>query len=273
MEPFLAPSVGELVAVRSFAGQDVVIFGAQADLLLHFPLEGRFMRFAAVDPALGELPGADWRDPLTNQNLPGGILKNSGDIRAKSDNLKFRHGGKPDPLSCKVKTVFFNPKTIFFFVAVVSLLWGGWLWRLWQPQRQVELHQRHLLDAVETRQWKRFDAMIADDFRTAGDYDKSTLSREAREFSRHFFVFMEITDHDTKVTLPEISDHTRPEAEVECVLTLDGKGSGLVDLIKEEVNSRKEPYRFRWRRQSWKPWDWQLIEAGHPLLEKYQGSF
>jgi hypothetical protein len=42
----------------------------------------------------------------------------------------------------------------FYAGLIVALVWGGWLAFLWQPERQVELHNVHLLEQIEKRDWK-----------------------------------------------------------------------------------------------------------------------
>ncbi|HEY1583637.1 MAG TPA: hypothetical protein VGF73_11125 [Chthoniobacterales bacterium] len=37
--------------------------------------------------------------------------------------------------------------------------------------------------------------------------------------------------------------------------------------IIEWVNSLTTPFELRWRRESWKPWDWKLVEVRNPGLE------
>ena len=44
----------------------------------------------------------------------------------------------------------------------------------------------------------------------------------------------------------------------------EGEISGM---IKERVNSLKEPFTLEWRRGSAKPWDWKLVRVSNPELE------
>ena len=42
----------------------------------------------------------------------------------------------------------------FYAGLVVAVIWGIYLFRLWQPERQIELHNVHLLEQIEKHNWK-----------------------------------------------------------------------------------------------------------------------
>ncbi|HWL51712.1 MAG TPA: hypothetical protein VNQ90_04710 [Chthoniobacteraceae bacterium] len=158
-------------------------------------------------------------------------------------------------------------KALLPAVLAVLLLWSGYCLWLWQPERQVALHQRHLLDAIERRQWNALRDFLADDFEDAQGHDKVWVLKESREMLRHFHIFLTIEDRDTTHLLPERTDGSGPVvAKVHSLLRIDGRGSALVDEIKRRVNATDEPFEFHWRKSGWKPWEWQLVYVTHPLL-------
>jgi len=161
---------------------------------------------------------------------------------------------------------FLKTRAFLAVAAALLLLWVGYCIRLWQPERQVALHQRHLLDAVEQRRWNALREFLADDFEDAVGHNKASVLMESRELMRHFFVFLTIEDHDTTILLNPPDDGGRATGEVRTLLRIDGRGTALVDEIKRRVNANQDRFEFRWRKKGWKPWEWELIHATHPLL-------
>ena len=73
-----------------------------------------------------------------------------------------------------------HPGTVNFrngFLAglVVAVIWGVWLVRIWQPDRQVELHSLHFLEAIEKKNWKTAAEFINDDYQDRWGNDRSPL--------------------------------------------------------------------------------------------------
>ena len=130
---------------------------------------------------------------------------------------------------------------------------------LWQPQRQVELHQRHFLMAAQDRQWGKFDSFFGDDFRTPAGQDRAWALQQSHEVLRQF-IALEIRTSNPQSTI------TGDTAHVSNVLHIEGSGTQLAGMAKSAVNQSTAPFAFTWKRKSWKPWDWQLISVDHPLL-------
>ena len=131
---------------------------------------------------------------------------------------------------------------------------------LWQPARQLQLHQANLLRAVEKRNWERFARFIADDYSDRWGHDKEFVLRESREVFRQFLF---LTVHH-EVRAMQILDQ---KGTVVARIELAGSGGPLADLARGRVNALSEPFTFRWRQRSWKPWDWQLVEVDQPELD------
>jgi len=142
---------------------------------------------------------------------------------------------------------------LLFVLIFLRCLW------LWQPERQVLLHQDHLLDAAEIRNWKRFDQFIANNYADRWGHDKAFLVRESSEVLRQFFG---LTIKRDRVECRVQGDR----ATVLDHLKLEGKGTPIAVLAASTVNELQEPFSFEWKRQSWKPWDWVLISADQPQL-------
>lgn len=134
------------------------------------------------------------------------------------------------------------------------------LW-LWQPARQMELHQARLLDAAENKSWARFGDFIAPGYSDRWGHDKAFITRESREWLRQFFT-LTILREGVSVEIP---GGTR--GVVRARLRLERNGTPLAQMAQDEVNAVTEPWIFEWTRQSWKPWDWQLTRADNPRLD------
>ena len=131
---------------------------------------------------------------------------------------------------------------------------------LWQPERQVRLHQLHLLQSVEDRDWPRFADFIDDQYSDRWQHDKSFVTKESREVFRQFIW----------VTIQQQNDVIRMEngtATVAARLIVAGSGGPLGEMVKQRVNGLAAPFVFQWRNRSWKPWDWRLVQFDQPELE------
>lgn len=159
---------------------------------------------------------------------------------------------------------FHNAKFPFLCGVVLALILGVRCIRLWQPERQIELHQAHLLTALGDRHWKKVDRFIAPTFTDRVGHDKAWVLRESREVLRQFIAL------DIKAIDPEIEPlAATPEiGVVRSRLQIIGTGSPIANYAKETVNSSTHPFLFTWKRQSWKPWDWQLTTLDQPILDQ-----
>ena len=137
--------------------------------------------------------------------------------------------------------------------------------QLWQPARQVRLHQRHLLRAVEKRNWPAVGRFIGAEYRDRWGHDKENLIGRTTEVFGQFLLCHLVGEERTL----SVAGGTGIIAEK---ITLGGTGSPLADYAKERVNALTEPFTFKWVHRGWKPWEWQLIECDHPRLEIEAGG-
>lgn len=139
------------------------------------------------------------------------------------------------------------------FVAVIFLA------VLWQPDRQVRLHQLHFLRSLEKRDWPRFATFVSEQYSDRWQHDKAFLLREPREVFRQFIV-LGIEQEERSLFV------AGGKGRIAAKLTITGNGGPFAELAKQRVNALAEPFTFRWVKQSWKPWDWQLVEVDQPEL-------
>jgi len=100
-----------------------------------------------------------------------------------------------------------------------------------------------------------------DGFRTSSGLDKTTTLQLANEALRPF-LSLQIVDSDTEATLDGNT------AQVRSILRIQGNGMALAEAVKMAVNQSNEPFKFTWKHASWKPWDWRLVGAEHPLISR-----
>ena len=131
---------------------------------------------------------------------------------------------------------------------------------LWQPARQVRLHQRHLLKSVEKRNWQAVGKFIGAEYRDRWEHDKeNVIGQSAQVFGQ--FLFCNITAEEHSLALADGA------GAIGVRLTLGGTGGPIAEYAKQRVNSLTEPFVFKWAHRSWKPWDWELIAVDQPQLD------
>ncbi|MEO7932288.1 MAG: hypothetical protein ABIT76_03920 [Chthoniobacterales bacterium] len=123
--------------------------------------------------------------------------------------------------------------------------------KLWQPRRQIELHQKNLLTALEDRNWSRIKGKLAANYSDRFGHNRETALNDLREVLRQFFAVTIHTQGSQMVLMSET-------ATITTNLTLSGTGTGATEWITSEVNRLPTPWVFTWRKQSRLPWDWQL---------------
>ena len=142
-------------------------------------------------------------------------------------------------------------------VALLLLaLHAAWLW---QPERQVRLHQAHFLKAVERRKWDRMAGFIAENYSDRWGHDKGFVVSGSREVFRQF-LFLTV-EHAVASCVVEGG-----AATVRAAVKISGTGGPVAQYAMGKVNSLGEPFDFHWEKRSWKPWDWQLVRVSHPVL-------
>jgi hypothetical protein len=151
-----------------------------------------------------------------------------------------------------------NFRTGFYAGLVLALIWGVYLARLWQADRQVQLHSAHLLSHIEKRDWKAAAQFIDAGYQDQWGHDRPALLERLREVFR---------------ALP----NARIESSVVSVQTVNGRGTWTAKItvqgtgeyaeyITSRVNSLETPFLFEWQRGATWPWDWKLITAKNPGL-------
>ncbi len=148
----------------------------------------------------------------------------------------------------------------FYIGCTLAILVGLWLAHLWSGPKQVQLHSENFLWQIEKR-----DILPAGDF-VAADYHDDWGDDRALLLSRLRLVLGRLSRLTIKAGEPDVT-LTPPDASWKAKIQIDGSGSELASEINLRVNSLTTPFELRWRRESWKPWDWKLVEIRNPSLQ------
>ena len=151
-------------------------------------------------------------------------------------------------------------KNLRLTVGLVALALAIFLALLWQPARQVRLHQRHLLKAVEKRKWEAVEGFIGAEYHDRWGHDKENVIGQASPVFGQF-LFCNIAAEEHSLILGEGA------GTIGVRLAMTGSGGPVAEMVKQRVNSLTEPFTFKWAHRSWKPWDWELIAADQPQLD------
>jgi hypothetical protein len=103
------------------------------------------------------------------------------------------------------------------------------LW-LWQPERQLLLHQGHFRGAVERRDWARIRVMLDPDYADRWGHTRDTGIEDARQALGQFFVL-------TVTAEPESDELTPGGGTVTERWKIDGTGTEVAPLVEQRVNS------------------------------------
>lgn len=142
---------------------------------------------------------------------------------------------------------------------LIALIVGIYLIRLWQPERQVQLHSTHLLEQIEKKNWKRVGEFIGSDYQDQWGHDRALALERLRE------IFRALPNARIEVASPIV--HTESgRGQWIAKITLNGTGE-YADLIKARVNTLDAPFELEWQRGATWPWDWKLISVRNPALE------
>ncbi len=139
---------------------------------------------------------------------------------------------------------------------------AGWCIYDWQPERQIRKATERFLVAVEKRDWERVRDTLTDDYADGWDLDRARFIQIASEGMRQFF-YLAVEPSDWRITR-EPTDP--PTSEVIVTLAFQGNGTGLAQIAMNRLTALREPFVFRWRKESWQPWSWRLYSAKQPEL-------
>lgn len=152
------------------------------------------------------------------------------------------------------------PSTGKISLILAALLALGALAWHWSSGRQVELHQRTLLRAVENRDWQKFSGLLAADFRDRWGHGRQDVLQHLPSAFQDFIACG---------VLPESFrvETAGAEANVAVKIRVVGSGGPIAQFVISRTAELRQPFTFAWRRAGWLPWNWELTGLDQPELE------
>ncbi|HZE12438.1 MAG TPA: hypothetical protein VE086_01655, partial [Chthoniobacterales bacterium] len=147
----------------------------------------------------------------------------------------------------------------FYAGVVVAMLCAIYLVRLWQLQRQIELHNTHLLAQVEKHKWKAVGEFIGDTYYDQWGNDRKLLLQRLPEVIGAL--------GNAQIEAGDLAiRRQRGRGYWTAKITVKGTGE-FADYIQTRVNSLETPFEFEWQPGATWPWDWKLVSVRNPALE------
>ena len=149
----------------------------------------------------------------------------------------------------------------FYAGAAAAVVLGLWLAHLWSAEHQVQRHSEHFLRQVEKRNWRAIGDFVAPDYHDDWGDDRTRLLERLRLTLRLFSSLTITTPNPPDVQIA--ADSAIWKAKIQ----IAGRGPEITPGMIERVNRLTAPFELRWRKESWRPWDWRLVQVRNPELK------
>lgn len=135
---------------------------------------------------------------------------------------------------------------------VALLLVLPWL----SPTRGVERAWKGVVAAIEKNDREALGAYLSENYQDGFGLDREGALRLAATVRGQFVVCT------VRRERPElVMDVNKKAAVTRALIRLGGQGSPLATAAIQASQASQTPTEFRWRRASWKPWDWRLVSV------------
>ena len=124
--------------------------------------------------------------------------------------------------------------------------------------RGIERTWDKFLSAVEDNDMTALGRILGDDYADGFGQNRAECLKLAASVRKQFVVCTVRREHSELVL-----DPSNKSAVTRAFIRLGGQGPGA-EVIIQAANSSQTPTAFRWRRNSWKPWDWRLVSIDNP---------
>lgn len=116
-----------------------------------------------------------------------------------------------------------------------------------------------VLRAVEDHDAEALGRLLGADYTDGFGLDRAAAIELAGRIHAHFVV---CTLRRERSEL--ILDPSGKSAVTRALVRLGGQGSPVAQGAMRASQTSETPTAFRWRRNSWKPWDWRLVAVDNP---------
>jgi hypothetical protein len=149
---------------------------------------------------------------------------------------------------------------------VLAMIIGPYLWFLWQPRRQVQLHTEHFLEAIQQKSWGKLEEFVDERYQDQWSHNRELLLTRLREVLR-FMRNLRLQRQELTIAAKEKRGQWLGRISVEA------DANEVSALVKERVNALETPFELHWQQQSGKPWDWKLVAVSNSGLELPVNAF
>lgn len=136
------------------------------------------------------------------------------------------------------------------------------------PTRGVERAWDDLLEAIEDNDAEELGRLLGQDYSDGFGLDRAGAIELARTIRGHFVV-CELRRERSEVVM----DPSEKSAATRALIRLGGNGTPVAQNAIQASAASQTPTSFRWRRNSWKPWDWRLVRVENEDAARALASF
>ncbi|CAN5372507.1 hypothetical protein BH23VER1_BH23VER1_37250 [soil metagenome] len=129
----------------------------------------------------------------------------------------------------------------------------------WAPERQVARRQAAFVGAIDGADHGTYSRLISPSYSDRWGFTHDSAIQGIRDLSRHFLSLQ--ADYSPASLVAEGETWVATGQ-----LKLGGQGNAIAQEAVARANRLTEPFTFSWQKESWKPWDWQLVQIDHPNL-------
>ena len=139
--------------------------------------------------------------------------------------------------------------------ALAALLGLPWL----SPERGVQRTWSAVLTAIEDNDRTALASLLGPDYRDGFDLDREAALELIATVRGQFLV---CTVRRERPELVMATDNRAATARA--LIRLGGNGTPIATAAIQASAASQTPTTFRFRRNSWKPWDWRLVSVENP---------
>ncbi len=146
-------------------------------------------------------------------------------------------------------------RRVLLVVGIVVLAFGLWLaLPFFSAGRGVERAWDGVLEAIADNDMTAFGEYLGEDYADGFGHDRAEAIKLAAAVRGHFAVCT-LRREQSELVL----DPSKKSAVTRGLVRLGGQGSPVAQAAIQASEASQTPTAFRWRRNSWKPWDWRLV--------------
>lgn len=151
-------------------------------------------------------------------------------------------------------------RTVLLVLAVGLLVVAGYCTYEFRAERQLSKAFERMVTAVEARDWKRVQSLMAGDYLDAWKMNRTQATQIGSEVLRHFIV-LSIRAEDPVFAINQRAGSVKSKLEI------SGNGSAIAQAVMAAAAELNEPFEFTWKQETWVPWSWKLTSVSHPEVQ------